>query len=376
MTSIASHSVPFLDLFSVNGRFSHEYELAVNRILEHGRFVGGQEVEQFEASFADYCENAVCVGVGNGTDALELILAAMGIGPGDEVIVPANTFIATAEAVCAVGARPRFVDVLPDTLLIDPDSVAASVGPATAAIMAVHLFGQMADMDSLATLARRHGLALIEDAAQAHGARLNGSRAGSLGHAAAFSFYPGKNLGALGDGGAVVTADQDLASRIRRLANHGRSNASRYEHDQRGRNSRLDTLQAAFLSIRLKTLDSDNAARRRAMDRYRKNLPPSVCPVAKSPGAEPVYHLAVVQVDDRRSVTSEFDRHGIGWGIHYPIPCHRQPAYREFGSSLPVTERAAENILSLPISPFMADAQVDRVCEVLRSVDGSPLSGP
>jgi dTDP-4-amino-4,6-dideoxygalactose transaminase len=358
-------SVPFLDLASVNGALQGDYELAFKTVLEHGRFVGGPEVEQFEASFAAYCETTACIGVANGTDALELILTSMGIGPGDEVIVPTNTFVATAEAVCTVGARPRFVDVLPDTLLIDPDAVAAATGPATAAIIAVHLFGQMADVDALISVARRHGLALIEDAAQAHGAQLRGRRAGSVGDAAAFSFYPGKNLGALGDGGAVVTGDPHLAAWIRRCADHGRAAADRHRHDQRGCNSRLDTLQAAFLSIKLADLDSANAARRQAMDRYRQQLPPSTRPVTNHPAAESVYHLAVIRAQQRAAVTAELDRHGIGWGVHYPIPCHRQPAYQEFADDLPVAEEAAEHILSLPMSPTLTDAQVDRVCEVL-----------
>jgi dTDP-4-amino-4,6-dideoxygalactose transaminase len=296
---------------------------------------------------------------------LELILADLGIGPGDEVIVPTNTFVATAEAVCAVGARPRFVDVLPDTLLVDPDAAAAAAGPATAAIIAVHLFGQMADLDALRPVAGRYGLAVIEDAAQAHGARLRGRRAGSVGTAAGFSFYPGKNLGALGDAGAVVTPDTELAARIRRRADHGRAASDRHRHEQRGRNSRLDTVQAAVLSVKLADLDNANRARRRAMDRYRRQLPPSVRTITTHPAAEPVHHLAVIQVEDRATVTAELDRHGIGWGIHYPIPCHRQPAYSEFAESLPVAERAADHILSLPMFPAITDGQVDQVCEAL-----------
>lgn len=364
----AGDSVPFLDLGSANDALQGEYELAFKTVLAHGRFVGGPEVEQFEANFAAYCETAACVGVANGTDALVLILASLGIGPGDEVIVPANTFIATAEAVCTVGARPRFVDVLPDTLLIDPAAAAAAVRPATAAIVAVHLFGQMADFDALIPVARRCGLALIEDAAQAHGARLGGRRAGSVGDAAAFSFYPGKNLGALGDGGAVLTRDPQLAARIRRCADHGRAADDRYRHDQRGCNSRLDTLQAAILSIKLADLDNTNAARRRAMDRYRQQLPSWIRPIATHSDAEAVHHLAVVRVEDRAAITAELDRHRIGWGVHYPIPCHRQPAYREFCESLPVAEQAAEKILSLPMSPTITDAQVDHVCHVLREM--------
>jgi dTDP-4-amino-4,6-dideoxygalactose transaminase len=357
--------VPFVDLGSINGVLQSDLDLAWKTVLHHGQFVGGPEVEQFESSFADYCETAACVGVANGTDALELILAGLGIGPGDEVIVPANTFVATVEAVCTVGARPRFVDVLPDTLLIDPAAVAAAVCPATAAVIAVHLFGQMVDLDALLPVARRYGLVVIEDAAQAHGARLRGRRAGSVGAAAAFSFYPGKNLGALGDGGAVVTRDAELAARIRQCANHGRHATDRHSHVQRGCNSRLDTLQAAVLSVKLNHLDTANLARRRAMDRYRRQLPPSCRPVSTHPDAESVHHLAVIRVEDRAAVTAQLERHHIGWGIHYPVPCHRQPAYREFDESLPVVEQAAEEILSLPMSSAITDEQVDRVCEVL-----------
>ncbi|MET0698647.1 MAG: DegT/DnrJ/EryC1/StrS family aminotransferase [Mycobacterium sp.] len=360
--------VPFLDLSAANGALAADYDLAWKKVLHHGQFVGGPEVERFEADFAAYCQSDVCVGVANGTDALELILGGLGIGRGDEVIVPTNTFVATAEAVCAVGARPRFVDVRSDTLLMDPSAAAAAVGPATAAIIAVHLFGQMADVESLDLLARRHGLVLVEDAAQAHGARFSGRRAGSVGAAAAFSFYPGKNLGALGDAGAVVTQDHQLAARIRQLANHGRAEADRYRHDQRGRNSRLDTLQAAMLTVKLDSLDQANQSRRRAMDRYRRNLPDAFRPVVEHPSAESVYHLAVVQTANRSMVAAELERNRIGWGVHYPVPCHRQPAYAEFAESLPVAERAASEILSLPMSPTITDRQVDRVCEVLATV--------
>jgi dTDP-4-amino-4,6-dideoxygalactose transaminase len=364
----AIEAVPFLDLSSVNDGLRPDYDLAWKTVLHHGQFVGGPEVELFEASFASYCEAQACVGVANGTDALELILTGLGIGPGDEVIVPANTFVATVEAVCAVGARPRFVDVRPDTLLIDADAVAAAVGPATVAVIAVHLFGAVVDLDEICVLAQRHGIAVIEDAAQAHGARLRSRCAGSIGAASAFSFYPGKNLGAVGDGGAVVTQDVQLASRIRKLANHGRGESDRYMHELRGRNSRLDTLQAALLMVKLAGLDQANLKRRRAMDLYRRLLPSSVRPVVVHPDAEPVNHLAVVRVENRPAVTAELDQAGIGWGIHYPIPCHRQPAYSEFADSLPVAELAAQEILSLPMSPTITDSQIARVCQVLSRV--------
>ncbi|HEX9834389.1 MAG TPA: DegT/DnrJ/EryC1/StrS family aminotransferase [Mycobacterium sp.] len=357
--------IPFLDLPSVNAALASDFELAWKNVLAHGRFVGGPEVELFETEFAEYCEAIACVGVANGTDALELILAGLGIGHGDEVIVPTNTFVATAEAVCAVGARPRFVDVQPDTLLLDPEAVRAAAGPRTSAVIAVHLFGQMVDMAKLRPIIDGLGLAIIEDACQAHGARVGGRRAGSIGTAAAFSFYPGKNLGALGDGGAVVTADVALADGIRRRANHGRGLKDRHCHDLRGRNSRLDSLQAAMLSLKLVDLDAANATRRMAMDRYRRQLPPSCRPVVSRPSAESVYHLAVVRVEDRAAVTAELDSHQIGWGVHYPIPCHRQPAFAEFDESLPVAEAAAGEILSLPMSPTLTDADIDRVCEVL-----------
>jgi dTDP-4-amino-4,6-dideoxygalactose transaminase len=360
-------NVPFLDLASINGSLRRDLDSAWRVVLEHQQFVGGPEVTRFETSFAAYCGTRECVGVGNGTDALELILAGLGVGPGDEVIVPANTFAATPAAVCAVGARPCFVDVLPDTLLIDPRAVSAAVGPDTVAVIAVHLFGQIAGLDARAPVTRRQGLALIEDAAQAHGARLHGRRAGSIGAAGAFSFYPSKPLGGFGDGGAVVTADTWLAQRIRRLANHGRARTDKHRHVRPGRNSRLDTLQAAVLCVKLAGLDDANRARRRALDRYRQHLPPAFPLVATAPGCEPVCHLAVIRVPDRAAVTAELDRNRIGWGIHYPTPCHLQPAFRGWSpGKLPVAERAAGEILSIPMFPGITDQQVDRVCEVLQ----------
>ncbi|MHA6795981.1 DegT/DnrJ/EryC1/StrS family aminotransferase [Pseudonocardia bannensis] len=359
-------AIPFLDLQAVNAEYRFGVELAFKTILDHGRFVGGPEVEEFEQEFAAYCEAEVCVGVGNGTDAIELILAGLGIGRGDEVILPANTFVATAEAVCAVGARPRFVDVLPDTLLIDPAAVADAVNSSTAAVIAVHLFGQMADVARLRSITERFGLALLEDAAQAHGARFGGRRAGSVGNAAAFSFYPGKNLGAFGDGGAVVTSDRQLAARVRRFADHGRSVDDRHRHHDRGRNSRLDSIQAAVLTAKLPELDRANASRNGVMAHYRANLPEDCIPVAVDPESEPVHHLAVVQVPDRARTTAVLSAAKIGWGVHYPIPCHRQPAFAEFAEHLPEVEKAAPRILSLPMFPTLAEREVERVCNVVK----------
>jgi dTDP-4-amino-4,6-dideoxygalactose transaminase len=360
--------VPFLDLHGVHAALRDPLNQAWSAVLGHGRFINGPEVAAFEGAFAEYCEAEHCVGVANGTDALELILAGLGIGPGDEVLVPTNTFVATAEAVVTVGATPRFVDVLPDTLLIDPDAAAAAIGPRTAAIMAVHLFGQMTDMPALSALASKHGLALIEDAAQAHGARFAGRRAGGGGVAAGFSFYPGKNLGALGDGGAVVSNDAALVGRIRQLADHGRSQTDRYGHEVVGRNSRLDTLQAAALHVKLPVLDEANRARAAAVAHYRKSLPAWCVPVGVHPHAEPVYHLAVVQVPDRAATARALDAAGIGWGIHYPVPCHLQPAFARYAvEPLPVAEAAADRILSLPLSPTLTNEQVERVSRVLDS---------
>ncbi|WP_037065264.1 DegT/DnrJ/EryC1/StrS family aminotransferase [Pseudonocardia acaciae] len=365
--------VPFLDLAGVNGALREEYERAFSGVLDHGKFIGGPEVAAFEAEFADYCSAREAIGVGNGTDALELILAGLGIGPGDEVIVPANTFIATAEAVCYVGARPRFVDVLPDTLLLDPDAADAAVNKNTAAIIGVHLFGQMVDVDRVGAVAAKHGVAFVEDAAQAHGARFAGQRAGSVGVAAGFSFYPGKNLGALGDAGAVVTQDAELAGKIRRLADHGRSADSRFHHDLRGRNSRMDSVIAGALSAKLRGLDAANAGRVRAWEQYVAQLPAGATPVARHPKAEAVYHLGVVQVENREQVCKTLTEAGIGWGLHYPVPCHLDAAYGDFRESLPVAEAAAERILSLPMSPTLDSAQVARVCNVLRDATrGAP----
>lgn len=360
--------IPFLDLHTEHRLLRPDLDEAWAGVLEHGRFVGGPEVDAFEQEFAAFLGGGDCVGVGNGTDALELILETLGIGRGDEVVLPTNTFVATAEAVCAVGAVPVFVDVRPDDLLVDPQAVAAAVGPRTTAVVAVHLFGQVADLPALGAITRRHGLALVEDAAQAHGARHGGARVGRAGHAAAFSFYPGKNLGALGDGGAVTSDDAGLVEQIRSRADHGRDPRDRHRHRVPGRNSRLDALQAAVLRRRLPRLDADNAARREVLARYRARLSPTCWVPAVDPRTEPVGHLAVVQVDRRDDVAAALTAAGIGWGVHYPVPCHRQPAFVAPGDRpprLPVSEAAADRLLSLPCSPGTTPEQIDRVAEVL-----------
>lgn len=358
-------NVPFLDLPAMTAEIRPAVDRAFAGILDSGAFIGGQAVADFEAAFATYCQRQHAIGVGNGTDALQLVLMALGIGRGDEVIVPANTFVATAEAVALVGATPVFVDVDPDTLLVTPDLVVESLTHRTAAVLAVSLYGQTPDLVGLERLCRARGIALVEDAAQSQGATWGGRRSGSFGTAACFSFYPGKNLGAAGDAGAVVTDDAELADRIRSLANHGRT--THHQHEIVGLNSRLDALQAVFLSAKLERLDDWNAARRRHAARYRAGLASTAAvPVATAPQATPVVHLQVVQVDGRDELREDLAQLGIQTGIHYPVPCHLTPAFAAWATRpLPVAERAAQRILSLPMFPHLATEQVDRVVEAV-----------
>lgn len=361
--------VSFLNLVADHAEVRDELDAAWDAVVSTGGFVGGAAVAEFEAAFAEYQQGAFCVGVANGTDAIELILSALGLGPGDDVIIPANTFIATAEAVAHTGANVVFADVDPGTLLITGAAIDAAVTPNTKAVIAVHLYGQMVDMDDIGAAIERHNLLLVEDAAQAHGAEWNGVRAGASSAAAAFSFYPGKNLGALGDGGAVVTNDADLEERIRSMSNHGRSLTSRYEHDVLGRNSRLDSLQARALLIKLRKLDGWNDNRRQAAQWYRANLPEAIVPLEIRSEAVAVHHLGLVQVPvgERDNICAALDAAQIGWGIHYPVPCHEQVAFQGADPvSMPVTEAAAPRILSLPMHPHLTEADVIRVCEVIR----------
>jgi dTDP-4-amino-4,6-dideoxygalactose transaminase len=348
-------AVPFVDLQGSYTALKDEIDAAMHNVLARSDFVLGAAVTEFEEAFAEYCDVDHAVGVDSGFSALELTLRSHGIGHGDEVITAANTFIATAGAIHAVGARPVLVDVTPDTYTIDPDQVAAAVTPATKALLPVHLYGHPADMDALAAIAERHGLAVFEDACQAHGARYRQRRAGSLGDAAAFSFYPSKNLGAFGDGGMIVTDDAEVASNLRKLRNLGTS--TKYHHEIIGFNRRLDTLHAAVLNAKLRHLDADNASRRQTAALYAELLAdlPVVTPVTRG-DVEHVFHLYVIEVEERQSLQAQLEAAGVATGIHYPVPIHLQPAYRSLGyspGSFPVTERSARRILSLPLSPDM-----------------------
>jgi dTDP-4-amino-4,6-dideoxygalactose transaminase len=363
-------AVPFIDLAAMTREVRSAIDEGWARLLENSRFIGGQAVEQFEQEWASYCGVEHAIGVANGTDALQLALTALGIGPGDEVIVPSNTFVASAEAVVLAGATPRFADVSPRTMLLTPDALEAAITSRTRAVIVVHLYGQMPDMDALGRAADRAGIWLIEDAAQAHGATWRGKRAGSIGQVGCFSFYPGKNLGAFGDAGAVVTRHADLASRIRSLRDHGRVIGSHYRHDLIGMNSRLDALQAVVLTAKLRRLDAWNEARRSIAGRYRAAFASGpISLVEEEPGSQGVYHLAVARVRDRARVQRQLSAMGIETGIHYPIPAHRQLPYQRFADRpLPVSEAAAEQVLSLPMFPHLRDDQVARVCDALHEV--------
>jgi dTDP-4-amino-4,6-dideoxygalactose transaminase len=364
-------AVPFTDLAAMAREVWPSVEADYMACLLNADYVGGPPVTTFERDWAAFCGASHSVGVANGTDAIELTLAALGIGAGDEVIVPANTFIGTAAAVVRAGARPRFADVSDETLLMTPATMAAVVTPQTRAVIVVHLYGQVADMDGLTAAAAEHGLAVVEDAAQAHGATWAGRRAGSLGTAACFSFYPGKNLGAFGDAGAVVTSDPDLADKVRALANHGRmSGSAHYEHVYVGRNSRMDALQAVALSGKLARIPAWSDRRQQLAARYRERLIGTpVRLAATDPRAEHVYHLLVARVADRDRVQAELSDRGIQTGVHYPVPCHQQPPLRQFADGpMPVAEQAAGEIISLPMFPHMTPDQVDVVCDALAEV--------
>lgn len=364
--------VPFFEVARQHRSIRAELDAAFERVFRQSVFILGEEVERFESEFAAHCGAGHAVGVGSGLDALTFALRGLGIGRGDEVITAANSFIATALAIHAAGATPVLVDCDPRTLAIDPAAAAAAITPRTAALIPVHLYGRLVEMPPILSLAGRHGLAVIEDAAQAHGAWGEGGRAGGIGDAGAFSFYPTKNLGALGDGGAIVTKDAALADRLRRLRNYGQS--EKYFHPIEGYNSRLDPLQAALLRVKLPRLDAWTEARRRLAAMYQERLAEAPVEVPARPrmrdALDHVFHIFAIELEDRDAARARLHERGVRTVIHYPTPIHRQPAFAWLGlgpGSLPHSERLSQRLLSLPLFPEMTEAQLDRVVSALHA---------
>jgi len=362
----SQHTVPFIDLKREHDTLRADLQKAWSEALDSSAFIGGAAVEKFETAFAEFCQTAHAIGVGTGTDALVLALRALGVGPGDEVITASNSFVATAEAIVHAGATPVFVDIDPETYTIDVERIEDRITARTKAIIPVHLYGQPADMHKVLEIARRYELRVIEDAAQAHGARYHGRRVGSIGDAACFSFYPAKNLGACGDAGAVVTSDPGTAEAVRKLRDHG--GLRKYEHDVVGYNSRLDALQAAVLQLKLKHLEERNERRRRHAQTYAELLSgiPGIVTPFEPDGISSVYHLYVVRIE--KGNRDDLQRHlrecGVQTGIHYPTPIHCTRAFAGFRSgSCPVAERYAERILSLPMYPEIETHQLQYVAE-------------
>jgi len=366
--STTTSSVAFVDLGAQHAEISAQVAEGMAQVMHDSSYINGAEVQRFERAWAEYCGLARAVGVASGTDALELALRAVGVGAGDDVIVPTNSFIATAGALARLGAVPRFVDCDPTHLLMDPAQIGSAVTSRTRAVVPVHLYGQLAPMDEICDAARAADLVVVEDAAQAHGARRGGRRAGSWGAAAAYSFYPGKNLGAYGDGGAVGTSSVEVARSVEELRNHG--SRARYDHPVLGFNSRLDTLQAVVLNAKLAQLDRWNAARRVAAGRYDEMLRgvPGVVRPSTSESNEHVWHLYVVRVPERDRVLQALHHAGIPAAIHYPTPIHLTGAFSHLGQGtgdFPVAEKAADEILSLPMHPHLSEAQQQQVVEAL-----------
>ena len=373
-------TIPLVDLKAQYDSIRDEIDRAMREVIDTTAFVGGPAVKEFEKAFAEYCRVPHAIGCANGTDALVLALRALGIGPGDEVIAPSFTFVATVEAVALVGAKPVLADVDPNTLLMDPVSVRERLTRATKVLLPVHLYGQMADMVALGGIAKDHGLKVIEDSAQAHGALLHGKGPGHWGDVATFSFYPGKNLGAWGDAGAMVTRDEALADRLLRDRDHGRQD--KYLHEFSGMNSRLDTLQAAVLKAKLPHLDAWTERRQALVARYDEALSGAEGLGLFRPAGDRrhVFHLYVLRIlggNGRRDRIAEaLRKDGIGAGVHYPVPLHRQPAFAHLAmetGSLPVSERAGEEVLSLPLYPELPEVDQDRVVEsLLRALRQNP----
>jgi dTDP-4-amino-4,6-dideoxygalactose transaminase len=368
-----SMSLPLLDLHAQHASVGEALDTAIARVVAHGQFVQGPEVAEFEQSFAQFCETRYCIGTSNGTSAIDLVLRAAGIGPADEVVTTPFTFIATVEPILLRGARPVLADVDADTGLVAVDAVESAITPRTAALVPVHLYGQTVDLDAFRALADRHKLFLLEDAAQAHGARWRGRRAGSVGDASTFSFFPGKNLGAFGDAGCVTTNDEALARRVRKLRDHGR--IDKYRHDELGTNARLDTLQAAVLSAKLPHLEKWNDLRRRHAEAYDDAFAAvaGAEPIRIADDALPVYHQYVVRLTDRDEARAALAEVGIASAVHYPVPLHRQPALEGFVSGdFPAAERLAREVLSLPVFPELSGKQRDSVVAAVAGfIEGS-----
>jgi dTDP-3-amino-3,4,6-trideoxy-alpha-D-glucose transaminase len=375
MSAVTVHDsvVPITRLDNADPELLAELLDVVARVASTGAFTMGRELEAFEAEYAAYCETRHAIGVSSGTEALVLALRALGIGPGDEVVVPTNTFIATAEAVSLVGATPRLIDVDPETHLMTAAGVEGAIGPRTRCVIAVHLMGATIDVPAIAEVARRAGIALVEDCAQAHGARIGGRRVGTFGDFGCFSFYPTKNLGGWGDGGAVTTADDQLAERVRLLRSHGEQ--PRYHHRIVGTTARLDALQAALLRVKLGRLDAVNERRRMLGQRLRDALAGTRVQLPRpvlADGGDHVYHLFVVRTPHRDELRAHLERHGVGTAVHYPFPVHRTEAYAELGmgpGSLPVAERLAQEICTLPLFPAMTEDELERVIDGVRTFD-------
>lgn len=365
-------SIPFVDLKAQYQSIKSEVDPAIAQIIENTAFVGGKKLETFEQNFAKYVEAGHGVGTSSGTSALHLALTALGIGRGDEVITATNTFIATTEAISHTGATPVLVDVSDDTLTIDPGQVEAAITDRTKAIVPVHLYGQSADMEAIRDIASRHSLKVVADAAQAHGASLGGSRRAILGDLTCYSFYPGKNLGAYGDAGMIVTDDADQADFMRRLGNHGRFD--KYTHSHVGFNYRLDGIQAAVLDVKLCHIDGWNERRRSRAKRYDEGFADGpVRPVMEGSGRYHVYHLYVVRTPDREKLLDGLGERGIAAGVHYPVPLHLQKAYEDLGireGAFPVAEKAAKEIVSLPMYPELTDEMVDEVIAAVKDILG------
>ncbi|PZR77584.1 MAG: erythromycin biosynthesis sensory transduction protein eryC1 [Chthoniobacterales bacterium] len=366
--------VPFLDLKAHHAPLRDEFELAINQVIDSGIFAGGPAVVSFEEAFAAYCNCEHAVGLGSGTEAVWLALLACGIGPGDEVITVPSTFMATAEAITYAGATPVFVDVDEQTYTMDPAALAGAVSKRTKAIVPVHLFGQMAEMDAILKFAKQHRLVVIEDAAQAHGAEYKSHPAGSMGQVGCFSFYPGKNLGALGEAGAVVTNNSQLRDTIRTLRDHGQ--ARKYHHDLIGWNCRMDAMQGAFLAIKLRHLERGNELRRSHARRYREgfNANDEVIQPVETEYSRHVYHVYAIRVKQRDELMQHLERKGIGCGVHYPVPVHLQKAYAHLGygrGAFPVSETIADEFVSLPMYPELSNDQIDYVIEAVTEAVGA-----